>query len=160
MHFSFELQTTIYKTNIIHFLTFVSVTTDIGLSLYIFPLIILLGPLRVKVQEWLWAYSENQYTSVDQINVQVLKRLDAFPATFIRHHYLEQGFIIYDDEDLEMWEIEAKRWARMLFLVIKEEHHLYPTLMVCLLNLLYNKIISHLFLFSYCIRLLMNMGEF
>ncbi|KAL8088926.1 hypothetical protein AgCh_038625 [Apium graveolens] len=87
------------------------------------------GPLRVKVQEWLWACRENQYTSVDQINVQVLKRLDAFPATFVRHHYLEQGFINYDDEDLEMWEIEAKRWARMLFLVIKEEHHLYPTLM-------------------------------
>ncbi|WOG87063.1 hypothetical protein DCAR_0206283 [Daucus carota subsp. sativus] len=87
------------------------------------------GPLRVKVQEWLWAYDENQYTSVDQINRQVLKRLDDFPANFIKNHYLEHGCVNYDDEDLEVWEVEAKRWARMLFLVIKEEHHLYPTLM-------------------------------
>ncbi|KAK1356468.1 putative tRNA (Guanosine(18)-2'-O)-methyltransferase [Heracleum sosnowskyi] len=87
------------------------------------------GPLRVKVQEWLWACDENQCTFVDQINVQVLKRLDDFPATFLRHQDLEHGCINYDDEDLEMWEIEAKRWARMLFLVIKETHHLYPTLM-------------------------------
>lgn len=131
LHFSFGLQTTI--SDITHIPNFVSFTTDIGLSLYIFPSINLLGPLRVKVQEWLWAYNEN--ASVDQINVQVLKRLDAFPATFTRHHYLEHGCINYDDEDLEMWEIEAKRWARLLFLVIKEEHHLYPTMMVCLLNL-------------------------
>lgn len=85
----------------------------------------------MKVQEWLWAYNEYQYTSVDRINLRVLKILDDFPATFIKHSHLEHGSINYDDDDLEMWEVEAKRWARMLFLVIKEERHLYPTLMVC-----------------------------
>lgn len=88
------------------------------------------GPLRMKVQEWLWACEDKHYSSTyGSTSVRILKNLDSFPTRFINHHILENGFITYDDEDLEMWEFEAKRWTRVLFLVIKEEHHLDPTLM-------------------------------
>lgn len=88
----------------------------------------------MKVQEWLWACEDKHYSSTyGSTSVRILKNLDSFPTRFINHHHLEDGFITYDDEDLEMWEFEAKRWTRVLFLVIKEEHHLDSTLMVCFL---------------------------
>ncbi|KAF9689746.1 hypothetical protein SADUNF_Sadunf01G0124300 [Salix dunnii] len=42
---------------------------------------------------------------------------------------LPRAFTDYgDDEDLDAWESEAKRWARALFLIIKGEHQLAPIL--------------------------------
>uniref|UniRef100_A0A2N9GXM7 Uncharacterized protein n=1 Tax=Fagus sylvatica TaxID=28930 RepID=A0A2N9GXM7_FAGSY len=55
---------------------------------------------------------------------KLLMSLHDFPKRFTSCHYLVDAVLTYDDEDLEAWEFEAKRWARVLFLAIKEEHHL------------------------------------
>ena len=54
-----------------------------------------------------------------------------FPRSFVSNHLSIDASLNYDDEDLNSWEFEANRWARVLFLAIKEEHHLEPILMVC-----------------------------
>lgn len=43
---------------------------------------------------------------------------------------MQNALATCSDEDLDAWEFEAKRWARVLFLAIKEEFHLTPILMV------------------------------
>ncbi|KAK0586054.1 hypothetical protein LWI29_000225 [Acer saccharum] len=58
----------------------------------------------------------------------LLKSLYVFPNNYTSYLYLDDGFVTYDDEDLDSWEFEAKRWARVLFLVIKEEHQFAPIL--------------------------------
>jgi hypothetical protein len=62
--------------------------------------------------------------------------LHDFPKRFTSCHYLVDAVLTYDDEDLEAWEFEAKRWARVLFLAIKEEHHLISLFTVCLYGLM------------------------
>ncbi|KAJ6961038.1 hypothetical protein NC652_000044 [Populus alba x Populus x berolinensis] len=51
-----------------------------------------------------------------------------FPERFTSSQYLVDGFLSLDDEDLDAWESESKRWARALFLIIKGEHQLAPIL--------------------------------
>ncbi|XP_024987092.1 uncharacterized protein LOC112522227 isoform X1 [Cynara cardunculus var. scolymus] len=81
------------------------------------------GPLREKVQEWLRGYEKQASTSCI-IDTKLMKKLNEFPRSFIYHNHSGNDIVNYDDEDLEMWELKAKRWARALFLIVKEEHHL------------------------------------
>lgn len=62
-----------------------------------------------------------------------LKKLQDFPHRFIKH--LPGSSIAYDDGDLDTWGFEAQRWARVLFLVVREEHHLDSIFEVSLPNL-------------------------
>ncbi|KAK3029857.1 hypothetical protein RJ639_038291 [Escallonia herrerae] len=88
------------------------------------------GLLRMKLQVWLSACNEEHYTfSCSGTSLQLLTNLVNFPKIFIHHDHAMNALYTYDDEDLDMWGSEAKRWARVLFLVIKEEHHLDPTYM-------------------------------
>ena len=85
------------------------------------------GSLRVRVQDWLL---QNHYTAHwGGIQMKLLESVNGFPERFISHHHLVQNF---DDEDSDAWELEVRRWARVLFLVIKEEHQLVPLVTVCL----------------------------
>ncbi|KAM7494028.1 hypothetical protein LguiB_028637 [Lonicera macranthoides] len=88
------------------------------------------GSLRVKVQEWLRTCDGKHCISTCCIvAVPLLKSLGDFPRNFINLQYSEDVLVTYDDEDLNIWELQAKRWAKVLFLIIKEEHDLDPTLM-------------------------------
>lgn len=88
----------------------------------------------MKVQEWLWTCDGKHCISTCCIAaVPLLKSLGDFPRNFINLQYSEDVLVTYDDEDLNIWELQAKRWAKVLFLIIKEEHDLDPTLMVCFL---------------------------
>ncbi|XWS49177.1 hypothetical protein CRYUN_Cryun13aG0141400 [Craigia yunnanensis] len=79
------------------------------------------GSLRVRVQDWLL---QNHYTvHWGGIQMKLLASVNGFPERFTSHHHLVQNF---DDEDLDAWELEVRRWARVLFLIIKEEHQLVP----------------------------------
>ena len=98
-------------------------------SLYFFYYPSFLGPLREKVQEWLRGYEKQTSTSCI-IDVKLMKKLNEFPRSFICHNHSVNDIVNYDDEDLEVWELKAKRWARALFLIIKEENHLDSLLQV------------------------------
>ncbi|WCJ25750.1 tRNA/rRNA methyltransferase (SpoU) family protein [Euphorbia peplus] len=82
------------------------------------------GSLRVKVQEWLLRGNEKHCSS----EMSLLKSLQEFPERFTCPQLLVDAIASFDDEDLDAWEYEAKRWARMLFLVIKGEADLVPIL--------------------------------
>ncbi|XVF51863.1 hypothetical protein PTKIN_Ptkin04bG0218100 [Pterospermum kingtungense] len=79
------------------------------------------GSLRVRVQDWLL---QNHNTACcGCIRMKLLESVNDFPERFINHPHLVENF---DDEDLDAWELEVRRWARVLFLIIKEEHQLVP----------------------------------
>ncbi|EEF37970.1 RNA binding protein, putative [Ricinus communis] len=80
------------------------------------------GPLRVKMQEWLLGVDKKHFSS----EIQLLKSLQEFPERFTSSQHVVDAFVSFDDEDLDAWDSEVKRWARVLFLVIKEENHLVP----------------------------------
>ncbi|KAA8525977.1 hypothetical protein F0562_007922 [Nyssa sinensis] len=87
------------------------------------------GLLRAKVREWILACGVNHHSyNFCGAKVQLLEHLCDFPRRFTSHHHFLDASGTYDDEDLNVWEFEAKRWARVLFLVVKEEHHLDPIL--------------------------------
>ncbi|KAK9275857.1 hypothetical protein L1049_023130 [Liquidambar formosana] len=87
------------------------------------------GLLRVKVQEWLSGCGKKHCSANCSCNkMKLLKNLYDFPKRFIGHHCTVNAIVTYDDEDLDAWGFEANRWARVLFLVIKEEHQLEPLL--------------------------------
>ncbi|KAJ0644526.1 putative tRNA (guanosine(18)-2'-O)-methyltransferase [Helianthus annuus] len=78
------------------------------------------GLLREKVQEWIRGYERKAFNGV-----KLMKKLNEFPISFIKHNNHPTSDIVnYDDEDLETWELQAKRWAQTLFLIIQEEHQL------------------------------------
>ncbi|RLN39238.1 uncharacterized protein C2845_PM01G00170 [Panicum miliaceum] len=76
------------------------------------------GPLRVIVQEWFVQKKECSPGST------LLSKLIDFPTTFMKHNKQDQGSNLFDDEDVNAWEAEARRWARSLFLVTSDEQHL------------------------------------
>uniref|UniRef100_K4A4R6 tRNA (guanosine(18)-2'-O)-methyltransferase TARBP1 n=1 Tax=Setaria italica TaxID=4555 RepID=K4A4R6_SETIT len=76
------------------------------------------GPLRVIVQEWFVQKKE-----CSPGNTLLSKLLD-FPTTFVKHSKQDQGSNLFDDEDVNAWEAEARRWARTLLLVTSDEQHL------------------------------------
>lgn len=84
--------------------------------------------MREKVQQWLRGYEKQSSNGV--IGVKLMKKLNEFPISFIKHNHSINDMVNYDDEDLEMWELKAKRWAHTLFLVIEEEHQLDSQLQV------------------------------
>ncbi|KAK7858071.1 hypothetical protein CFP56_014546, partial [Quercus suber] len=67
---------------------------------------------------------------------KLLKSLHDFPKRFTSCDYQVDAVLTYDDEDLEAWEFQAKRWARVLFLASKEEHHFISPFKVCLYRLM------------------------
>lgn len=87
------------------------------------------GSLRLKTQEWLLG-SATEHCNVNccGAEIQLLKNLQDFPERFTSSQYLVDGFLSLDDEDLDAWESESKRWARALFLIIKGEDQLAPIL--------------------------------
>lgn len=76
----------------------------------------------------------------------ILRGLHDFPKRFINRHYMVETF---DDEDLQAWEFQTRRWARVLFPYIKEEQHLDPIFMVGIIVLFQLVLICqmHLILF-------------
>ncbi|TKV98779.1 hypothetical protein SEVIR_9G583000v4 [Setaria viridis] len=76
------------------------------------------GPLRVIVQEWFVQKKE-----CSPGNTLLSKLLD-FPTTFVKHSKQDQGSNLFDDEDVNAWEAEARRWARTLLLVTSDVQHL------------------------------------
>lgn len=91
-----------------------------------------LGSLRPKVQEWLMGCGQKQCSvNCSNMELKFLKSLHDFPSRYCSAHYMVNAFATYDDGDLDAWESEAKRWARVLFLAIKEESHLIPIWTVC-----------------------------
>ncbi|VFQ70505.1 unnamed protein product [Cuscuta campestris] len=86
------------------------------------------GSLRLKVKTWLQSCRMRLTSNCDNTD-QLLQLLCGFPSRFISCSNMLHSFVTYDDEDLDIWEYEAKRWARALFLVIKEEKDLDSILM-------------------------------
>ncbi|KAL0326606.1 UNVERIFIED_CONTAM: hypothetical protein Sangu_1738600 [Sesamum angustifolium] len=77
------------------------------------------GSLRHVVQKWLRGP-----------NLQLLKAIQKFPGNFIScQHPLDSPFT-FDDEQLDAWGSEAKRWARILLLVVEDEEHFDPILKI------------------------------
>ncbi|XP_020547413.1 uncharacterized protein LOC105155957 isoform X2 [Sesamum indicum] len=75
------------------------------------------GSLRHVVQKWLRGP-----------NLQLLKAIQKFPWNFIScQHPLDSPFT-FDDEQLDAWGSEAKRWARILFLAVEDREHFDPIL--------------------------------
>lgn len=89
-----------------------------------------LGSLRVKLQEWLMGCGKKHCSAnCFSTEMKLLKSIHDFPNRFTSRHMVDDS-ITFDDEDLDAWEFEAKRWARVLFLACKEEYQLIPILMV------------------------------
>ncbi|KAF5188699.1 tRNA/rRNA methyltransferase (SpoU) family protein [Thalictrum thalictroides] len=56
--------------------------------------------------------------------MQVLHSLYNFPKRFIEYYHSPDACITCDDGDLEAWEFEGQRWARLIFIVMTKEHHM------------------------------------
>lgn len=80
-----------------------------------------IGSLRYAVQKWL--------RSPD---LQLLNAIDGFPGKFITYHHSQDSHSTFDDEELEAWESEAKRWARVFFLVASRMEHFGSIVQVCI----------------------------
>ncbi|XP_073307956.1 uncharacterized protein [Primulina huaijiensis] len=75
------------------------------------------GYLRYDVKKWLRG-----------ANLPLLTAINGFPPDFISYKHPLDSLVTYDDEELKSWEFQAKRWARVLFLVVVEDQHLDPIL--------------------------------
>ncbi|XP_070009091.1 uncharacterized protein [Nicotiana sylvestris] len=85
------------------------------------------GSLRSRVQDWLWISSDKPSISDRvQTNLKLLESLIGYQRKLISSCHAIGTSVTYDDEDLDSWGSEAKRWTRVLFLVIKEEEDLNP----------------------------------
>ncbi|KGN55820.1 uncharacterized protein LOC101213211 isoform X2 [Cucumis sativus] len=78
------------------------------------------GCLRRKMQNWLLGCGKKCCST----ETKFMKSLIEFPKRFVTHNHSSDASVTYDDEELEAWECEAKRWARVVFLAVKKEHHL------------------------------------
>ncbi|KAK7251820.1 hypothetical protein RIF29_35366 [Crotalaria pallida] len=88
------------------------------------------GQLRVTVQTWLSGCGyKDSCANCCSNEMKLWKCLYDFPDSFVHNHLSTDASFNYDDGDLSAWEFEANRWARVLFLAIKEEHSLEPILM-------------------------------
>ncbi|XP_075102015.1 uncharacterized protein LOC107784157 isoform X3 [Nicotiana tabacum] len=85
------------------------------------------GSLRSRVQDWLWMSGDKPSISDRvQTNLKLLESLIGYQRKLISSCHAIGTSVTYDDEDLDSWGSEAKRWTRVLFLVIKEEEDLNP----------------------------------
>ncbi|CAL0331179.1 unnamed protein product [Lupinus luteus] len=88
------------------------------------------GQLRVTVQRWLSGCGyKDSCANCCSNEMKLWNCLYDFPHSFVYNHLSNDASLNYDDDDLSAWEFEANRWARVLFLAIKEEHPLEPILM-------------------------------
>lgn len=86
------------------------------------------------MQDWLWISSDKPSISDRvQTNLKLLESLIGYQRKLISSCHAIGTSVTYDDEDLDSWGSEAKRWTRVLFLVIKEEEDLNPIFTVCFL---------------------------
>ena len=67
--------------------------------------------------------------------LEFLKRLYDFPYKVTATLNQSKELATYDDGDIEAWESEARRWARVLFIAVNEECEFIPTRKVCALFL-------------------------
>ncbi|XP_020231256.1 uncharacterized protein LOC109811829 isoform X1 [Cajanus cajan] len=83
------------------------------------------GQLRVTLQRWLSGCGyKDRCANCCNNEIKLWKSLYGFPQNFVSNSI--DVSLTYDDEDLSAWESEANRWAKVLFLAIKEEHPLEP----------------------------------
>ncbi|KAG2238964.1 hypothetical protein Bca52824_089824 [Brassica carinata] len=82
------------------------------------------GSLRKTMLEWLHGCNRSTSNSLCTDGTRLLASLYEYLKEFVSDHV--EGF---DDEDLEAWESQTKRWARVLFLTINAEEHLADILM-------------------------------
>lgn len=75
--------------------------------------------------EWLKGCNKNTSNSLCTDGTRLLASLYEYLKEFVSDHV--EG---YDDEDLEAWESQTKRWARVFFLTINDEEHLADIIMV------------------------------
>ncbi|GMH28826.1 hypothetical protein Nepgr_030669 [Nepenthes gracilis] len=87
------------------------------------------GPLRIEIEEWLVGLCKKE-CAVNCCNntMQLLRSLCDFCNKFTYSNSFVNS-LDYDDEDLVSWRSESERWARLLFLLTKEEQHLEPVFM-------------------------------
>lgn len=81
--------------------------------------------MRAVVQKW---FVQKEECSAGNT---LLSKLIDFPATFVSQNQNE-GLNVFDDEDVDAWEAEARRWARTLLLVASVEEHLKRIFGVCI----------------------------
>ncbi|KFK23549.1 hypothetical protein AALP_AAs66918U001300 [Arabis alpina] len=77
------------------------------------------GSLRKMMLDWLQGCNRKTSNSFCNDSTRLLASLYEYLKGFISDHV--EGF---DDEDLEAWESQTKRWARVFFLIINDEEHL------------------------------------
>lgn len=75
--------------------------------------------------ELLKGCNKNTSNSLCTDGTRLLASLYEYLKEFVSDHV--EG---YDDEDLEAWESQTKRWARVFFLTINDEEHLADIIMV------------------------------
>lgn len=80
-----------------------------------------IGPLRFEVQKWLLNEEKCSSSCKSQI-LGFLTSLTAFPENFVCLHQPLGGNVTYDDDDVDLWQTEADRWARVTFLLIENQH--------------------------------------
>ncbi|KAL1371104.1 hypothetical protein HN51_001329 [Arachis hypogaea] len=86
------------------------------------------GQLRATIKRWLSGCGEKACCGNCCSNeIKLWESLCDFPLSFVSNH-LSSASLNYDDEDLNAWEFEANRWARVLLLAIKKEHPFEPIL--------------------------------
>ncbi|KAF3600975.1 hypothetical protein F2Q69_00033362 [Brassica cretica] len=77
------------------------------------------GSLRKTMLEWLQGCNRNTSDSLCTDGTRLVASLHEYLKEFVGDHV--EGF---DDEDLEAWESQTKRWARVFFLTVNDEEHL------------------------------------
>ncbi|KAL1200621.1 hypothetical protein V5N11_019810 [Cardamine amara subsp. amara] len=82
------------------------------------------GSLRKIMLEWLQGCNRKISNSFCTDGTRLLASLYDYLKGFISDHVES-----FDDEDLEAWESQTKRWARVFFLVINNEEHLSDIIM-------------------------------
>lgn len=84
------------------------------------------GSLRKMMLEWLQGCNRKTSNSLCTDDTRLLASLYEYLKGFISDHVES-----FDDEDLEAWDSQIKRWARVFFLIINNEEHLTDIIMVC-----------------------------
>ncbi|XP_009130801.1 uncharacterized protein LOC103855553 [Brassica rapa] len=82
------------------------------------------GSLRKTMLEWLQGCNRNTSDSLCTDGTRLVSSLHEYLKEFVSDHV--EGF---DDEDLEAWESQTKRWARVFFLTVNDEEHLADIIM-------------------------------
>ncbi|XP_047325070.1 uncharacterized protein LOC124928866 [Impatiens glandulifera] len=87
------------------------------------------GPLYEKVHEWLQAPIHKHLDSSCWCS-KLWENISNFPLSFIRSNCSNGIPVTYNDEEIDAWESEAKRWAKVVFLVTNRDSDLDPILML------------------------------